>query len=209
MRRSAVIALLVLGALAAPSQAATKDVSVANTAFTPATVQIAPGDTVRWTFAGPDLNHSTTSDAGQAEGWESDPGNPSPFHVVGATFSHTFNTAGTYGYFCRVHTFMRGTVRVAAPGSEPADTVAPVFASPRVSVRRRRATFKVDEAATVQAKLRGPTRRTFSFPAEPGTNVLALPRMAAGRYALTLKASDAAGNAAKPVSLKFAVPKRR
>ncbi|MEA2443655.1 MAG: hypothetical protein QOJ12_947 [Thermoleophilales bacterium] len=209
MRRSATIALLVAGALAPPAEAATTNVEVARNAFTPATVTVAPGDTVTWTFAGPDTNHTTTSDPGQAETWESDPGNPSPFHVAGDTFSHTFNTAGSYSYFCRVHSFMRGTVRVAVPGSEPPDTVAPVLASPRVSVKRSRATFKLDEAATVQAKLRGPTRRTLTMDGKAGANVLPLPRLAPGRYVLTLRASDAAGNDAKPVSIRFAVPKRR
>jgi hypothetical protein len=33
--------------------------------------------------------------------------------------------------------------------------------------------------------------------------------LAPGRYVLTLRASDAAGNDAKPVSIRFAVPKRR
>ncbi|MEA2443654.1 MAG: hypothetical protein QOJ12_946, partial [Thermoleophilales bacterium] len=231
MKRSVLVALLVLWVFAPASRAATTDVSVANLAFSPAIVQIDPGDTVRWTFAGPDLNHSTTSDAGQAESWDSDPGPASPLHVVGDTFSHTFNSVGSYGYFCRVHSFMRGTVRVGDPsaqqppatGGEPgggqpgggqpqpgqpqpqqptADTAAPVFGTPRVSVARRRVSFKLDEAAGVTAKLRGrKVKRTLKLNGRAGTNVLKLPkRVSAGRYTLTLVATDAAGNAS-PCSL--------
>jgi plastocyanin len=248
MRRSVLVALLVLWVFAPASRAATTDVSVANLAFSPAIVQIDPGDTVRWTFAGPDLNHSTTSDAGQAESWDSDPGPASPLHVVGDTFSHTFNSVGSYGYYCRVHSFMRGTVRVGAPpaqqppttgggqpgagepagqpptggagGGQPqpgqpqpqqptADTAAPVFATPRVSVARRRVSFKLDEAASVTGKLRGrKTKRTFTLAGKAGTNVLKLPRsLSGGRYTLALVATDAAGNASAPFKLTFSVPR--
>ena len=218
MRRAALTVLVVL-VTASPAHAATTDVSVANFAFTPATVQIAPGDTVRWTFAGPDTNHTSTSDSGQAETWESDPGVLSPNHLPGDTFSHTFATAGQYGYFCRVHPYMRGTVRVGAtsappPGGgeqpPPADTTAPRFGTPRVSVRRRRVTFTLDEAAQVTGALRGPrTRRTLNLAGEAGTNVLKLPkRLRAGRYSLKLTATDAAGNVARRAAPKFTVPAR-
>src|SRR5262249_43814651 len=33
--------------------------------------------------------------------------------VSGARFSHTFATAGTFGFYCQIHTFMRGEVEVA------------------------------------------------------------------------------------------------
>jgi plastocyanin len=238
MPRAALIALIALAAVAAPARAATKDVSVSAFAFSPATVDIAPGDTVKWTFAGPDLNHSTTSDAGQAESWESDPGIATPVHAMGDTFSHTFSVTGQFGYLCRVHPSMRGTVRVTAPGQpapggggpqpgggqpqpgggqpqpgggqpqQPtADTAAPVFGTPRVSVRRRRVSFKLDEAASVQATLRGgKTRRALTLNGKAGTNVLKLPkRLRGGRYALTLIATDAAGNVSAPRKVKFTV----
>jgi plastocyanin len=212
MRRVALIVLAVLGATAAPAGAETKDVSVANFAFAPTTVDIAPGDSVRWTFAGPDLNHSTTSQPGQAESWDSDPGNASPFHPLGDTFTHTFNATGGFAYVCKVHASMRATVRVTAPGQEPppgADTTAPTAGALRVSVKRRRATFRLDEAARVDGKLRGPrTRRTLTLDAARGTNVLKLPsRLRAGRWSLTITATDAAGNDSTPVAIKFSVPR--
>jgi plastocyanin len=229
MGRMALIGVLVVGVVASPARAATTDVSVANFEFTPASVQVQPGDTVRWTFAGPDLNHTTTSDSGQAESWESDPGEATftVNHSPGDQFSHTFNTAGTYGYFCRVHTYMRGTVRVGASSPPPpggggapppsgggapppsGDTTAPVAGAPRVSVSRRRVTFTLDEAAQVEARLRGPrTRRTLELAGRAGTNVLKLPkRMRPGRYSLRIKATDAAGNASTRPTIKFRVPR--
>ena len=35
--------------------------------------------------------------------------------MAGASFSQTFNTAGTYPYHCSVHPFMKGTVVVKGP----------------------------------------------------------------------------------------------
>ena len=211
MRRAALTVLVVM-VMATPARAATTDVSVANFAFTPRTVQIAPGDTVRWTFAGPDTDHTSTSDSGQAETWESDPGVPSPNHLPGDTFPHTFTTPGQYGYFCRVHPYMRGTVTVGATSGggqqpPPADTTGPRIGTPRVSVRRRRVTFKLNEAARVSAALRGPrTRRTLKLAGKARTNVLRLPkRLRAGRYSLKLTATDAAGNVTRRRALKFAV----
>jgi plastocyanin len=197
MRRTALIAAAVLafGAGAAPARAATVEVSVANFAFTPASVSIAPGDTVTWRFSGLDTDHSTTSDAGQAESWESDPGDPTPNHTIGDTFSHTFNATGPFGYFCRVHPYMRGRVVVGAPGDPAADTAPPRISTLRSNLRRRRVTFKLSEPATVAGRLRGATRRNYSLNGKAGTNVLRLPRrMNSGRHTLTLRATDAAGN---------------
>lgn len=197
MRRSALIAaaVLALGAGAAPARAATVEVNVANFAFSPGSVNIAPGDTVTWRFSGPDRDHSSTSDSGQAESWESDPGNPFPNHTTGDTFSHTFNATGTFGYFCRVHPYMRGRVVVGAPGDTSGDTAPPRISTLRANLRRRRVTYKLSEDATVTGRLRGATRRNYSLDGESGTNVLRLPRrMNKGRNTLTLSARDAAGN---------------
>jgi plastocyanin len=210
MRRGALIAavVLALGAGAAPARAATADVRVSNFEFTPPTVNIAPGDTVTWRFAGPDTNHSTTADSGQAETWDSDPGNPFPNHPTGDTFSHSFNATGTFGYFCRAHTYMRARVVVSAPGAPPpsgggggeppppaGDTAAPRLGTLRANARRRRVTYKLDERARVAGKLRGPTRRNYTLNGKAGTNVVKLPkRMRRGRHTLTLTATDTAGN---------------
>ena len=65
--------------------------------FTPKDVTVHVGDTVQWVWAGND--HSTTSGTpGQPDGiWDSGILNR------GATFSHTFTTAGSFAYNCTVH----------------------------------------------------------------------------------------------------------
>jgi plastocyanin len=87
-------------------QPVTHDVSIQNSQFTPQELDIAVGDTVRWTnfdsFA-----HTATSLAGATETFDS--GNlPN-----GATFSFTFTAAGDNPYFCKIHPTMRGTITVA------------------------------------------------------------------------------------------------
>jgi plastocyanin len=60
--------------------------------FTPSSVTIHPGDQVKWTWA--TSRHSTTS---VDRIWDSGLRNQ------GATFTHTFNSAGTFTYFCIRH----------------------------------------------------------------------------------------------------------
>jgi plastocyanin len=73
--------------------------------FSPATVDIAAGGTVTWSWAaGNTLLHNVTS------------GNAlfaSPTQTSG-TFTHTFPSAGSFFYFCTVHgrNVMNGTINV-------------------------------------------------------------------------------------------------
>lgn len=90
------IAGLVAGAGSAAA-AVTVDVTLGNSFFSPQTVNIQVGDTVRWTnnvgF------HSVTADDNSFEKAASS----SPW-----TFTHTFSTPGTFGYHCSVHGFVGG-----------------------------------------------------------------------------------------------------
>src|ERR1022692_2300574 len=77
--------------------------------FSPASVAIQEGDTVQWTWS--DDGHSSTSGSpGLPSGlWDSGILNQ------GATFSHIFNTAGSFPYYCTPHGAccgMTGTVTV-------------------------------------------------------------------------------------------------
>jgi plastocyanin len=210
MRGTALICAVTLAAMAAPADAATVDVSVGGFAFTPAQLTITQGDTVTWTFAGPDTNHSTTTSPAQAENWDSDAGKSNPLHAVGDKFSWNFPTVGEFSYHCKVHASMTGRIVVQAAGQGTPvtlDTVAPRFGTPRVSVKRRRVTFKLDEAGAVEARFRGPTRKTVTIDAKIGTNVVKLPKLRLGRYAVTLRATDAAGNESTPAVAKFRVPR--
>jgi plastocyanin len=92
--------------------------------FSPSSVTIHPGDQVKWTWGS--SGHSTTSGSlGQPNGiWDSG------IHNQGATFTHTFNSAGTFPYYCVPHggcCNMVGTVMVvnASPTPMPTPTSTP------------------------------------------------------------------------------------
>ncbi len=74
--------------------------------FSPAQVTIAVGTTIRWRNA-VSIFHTVTPD-GHTEFMRA------TFSNIGDTFEHTFNTPGTFDYFCEPHVFagMRGTIIV-------------------------------------------------------------------------------------------------
>ena len=73
-----------------------------NLAFDPATVTIAVGGTVTWTNED-STTHTVTADNGEFNSGDL---------ANGATFSFTFDTAGTFAYHCSIHPSMTGTVVV-------------------------------------------------------------------------------------------------
>ncbi|MCW2785342.1 MAG: blue (type 1) copper domain protein [Marmoricola sp.] len=76
-------------------------VSVVDDSFTPATVKVAQGHSVTWTFKDP-VQHSTTSDQGfWTSGLKSS-----------GTYTRAFPDAGTFAYHCTMHSFMKGHVQV-------------------------------------------------------------------------------------------------
>jgi plastocyanin len=97
---------------AGPIGAATFNVQVApggQFVFSPQIVNVNTGDSINWTWGG--SNHSTTSGANLTfDGiWDSG------VHSVPFSFPFTFNTPGSFPYFCSVHGFT-GTVIVASTG---------------------------------------------------------------------------------------------
>jgi plastocyanin len=85
--------------------------------FSPKTVTIHAGDTVRWTWGS--SGHTVTSGpAGTPDNQFCSPSNANCSTVVtssqGATFDHQFLVPGTYNYFCQIHWMfgMTGTVVV-------------------------------------------------------------------------------------------------
>jgi len=101
---AAVIALAaapLLPAHAAQARAGAS-VTVANMAFSPASVTVGLGESVTWTFQDA-TSHTSTSDQGF---WDS--GTKSG----GATYSRAFTSAGTFAYHCTIHSMMRGKVAV-------------------------------------------------------------------------------------------------
>ncbi|MDQ1428685.1 MAG: hypothetical protein QOK39_2161 [Acidimicrobiaceae bacterium] len=76
-------------------------VSIANFAFSPATLTIKVGTKVTWTNNDVVAHTVTFTDVAN-----------SPVLNRGDTFSRTFTTVGTYSYICSIHPFMHGTVVV-------------------------------------------------------------------------------------------------
>jgi plastocyanin len=87
-----------------PAAVSGDQVSIDNFAFAPATMTVKAGSTVVWT------NHDEEPHTVAA----SDGSFHSPGMGTGATFSHTFPTAGTFDYVCSIHPMMHGTVVVTA-----------------------------------------------------------------------------------------------
>jgi plastocyanin len=85
--------------------AATKDVTIRKGGFSPMTVTIAAGDTVRWTNRDT-VNHQVVADTGAFAS-----------QVLGPnkTYSFTFRAAGTYRYRDALEPTERGTVKVTGP----------------------------------------------------------------------------------------------
>jgi plastocyanin len=77
--------------------------------FAPSTITIHVGDTVRWQWVSSGIGHSTTSGSSCTPDGIWDSGTKSS-----GSFSHTFNSAGHFPYFCTPHcgVGMTGTVEV-------------------------------------------------------------------------------------------------
>jgi plastocyanin len=107
----AAAALVLAGASQPATTAVTKTVKITATAFTPASVTIATGDAVRWTNKDT-KNHQVVSNSGAFA---------SAIIAPGHSYTHTFNTAGTYRYHDALHPALTG--RVVVTGPPPAVTI--------------------------------------------------------------------------------------
>ncbi len=87
---------------AASSSGGATTVSIKDFAFTPSSITIKAGQSLTWTQRD-STRHTVTSDA---KDWDSGALDN------GKSFSHTFDTAGTFSYHCAFHPTMKGTVIV-------------------------------------------------------------------------------------------------
>ncbi len=85
----------------------TTAVAISNFAFQPSSSAIAVNDIVKWTNNDA-TNHTVTSGTPATPDGKFDSGIIAP----NATVCIQFLSAGTYQYFCNIHTFMTGTVTV-------------------------------------------------------------------------------------------------
>jgi plastocyanin len=89
-------------ATGSPAAVAGDQVTIDNFAFSPGTLTVKAGSTVTWTNRDEEP-HTVAATDGSFH---------SPGMGTGATFTHTFATAGTFDYVCSIHPSMHGTVVV-------------------------------------------------------------------------------------------------
>ena len=133
--RSFFLAAFLLAATPGIALAASHTVTVgpnSSLTFSPATLTIDAGDSVTFTYAGGNMPHNVVANDGTfrcAKGCDDSGGNG---NATGAAFSftRTFATAGTIGYYCQIHgvpgSGMHGTIIVneVAPPSPKQNIVA-------------------------------------------------------------------------------------
>lgn len=82
------------------------EVSIIDLTFQPESIEVPVGTSVAWRNDDP-FEHTVTATEGAFD---------SGVMGAGAEFEQTFDTPGTFDYFCAIHPSMRGTVVVTAPG---------------------------------------------------------------------------------------------
>jgi plastocyanin len=93
------------GAACAPStETGTVSATMANFAFSPASITASVGDVITWTNNDSAPHTATVT---------SDPTCTTDSLASGATGSLVFNTAGSYEFMCKIHPTMKGTIEVS------------------------------------------------------------------------------------------------
>ena len=106
MRRlAALVAASTALAVAAPAHAATINVKITKSGFSPSSVRIDFGDTVKWTNSD-STNHQVVADNGSFA---------SPILRPNQSYSFTFKTAGRFPYHDAIKPSLKGVVRVNGP----------------------------------------------------------------------------------------------
>lgn len=97
------------------AHAATVAVDIKNFGFSPPSVTVGQGGTVKWTQLDIGTEHTSTSNQGF---WHS------PDLATGQSYSQTaaFMNAGSYGYHCSIHTDMTAVVHVPIKAGGAAST---------------------------------------------------------------------------------------
>jgi len=157
--------------------------------FNPASVTIHAGDTVQWMWGSSGLyspSHSSTSGTPGAPNGVWDSGLLAP----GSVFTHMFNTAGTFHYYCRLHgqcCGMTGVVTVLNP--TPTPTPTPPLTGPPV-VTTNAATFIASFSATLDGSV-NPHGLTTTFHFQYGKTTA---------YGLTTAPQTRTGNTSQNVT---------
>jgi plastocyanin len=184
LRLGASLALVVGGAqvVSTTSAAAATAVTINGVAgctgtifcYVPPTVTVSSGDTVTWTNQSGAPHTVTRCDPSACNGTDGGTGADPAFDISvasgnGTAVNQTFNGAGTYNYYCRIHGFavMHGTVTVQgqtadtspatpAAGTTPAGPTTPAAdTAPAAPASSTPATSTVPTAPTAQPVVSG------------------------------------------------------
>ena len=105
-----VLAMLMLNV----AKATIHTVQVADFSFTPSTLNINSGDTVRWVWVSGTHTTTSTSVPSGAATWDH------PMNSTSTQFDVKFTVVGTYNYHCSIHpTMMTGVITVASTTGLP------------------------------------------------------------------------------------------
>jgi len=170
--------------------------------FIPSTILVVVGDTVTW--VNDDYAAHTVTSGNSDDG--ADGKFDSSLFMSGASFSHTFDSAGVYPYFCMVHPWMKGTVVVANIDVEPEPTPIPILDTIPPKILK-------PSDVIVDATDSNGARVTYDVLAIDDTDNIIKPTcrpssgsiFPIGATKVTCTASDSAGNSASPVSFIVAV----
>jgi hypothetical protein len=140
-------------------------VAIAFALFGPPQTTVLAGDTVTWTNKA--VRKHTVD--GLSEPFDS------PELFLGDTFSHEFDTPGTFAYYCRLHPFMRGEVAVYRVLLDPPGVAA-----------------SAGRPYTLRGRASLPPGSTVPIAAEDGTTVASATVGADGTFSATVTPSATA-----------------
>jgi plastocyanin len=195
----AILTTLALAAVLPASASAAATVSIVGKAFGPASVTVAPGDSVTWNWSSGPHNVRVVSGPQTFDSGIKD---------TGGTYTHLLTAAGTYTYQCDVHPSMSGTVVVGDAAAAATTPAGPLDAAPAalraVKVSRLAvAHFQASAPGTLAISiLRGDrvARRSSTKIAAGATRLpLSVRGLAQGRYRVRLQVTSTSGQRSAPV----------
>ena len=157
------------------SYAAVFNVTVANFAFTPNSLNVSVGDTIVWTWVSGNHTSTSLSVPPGAMPWDTAISQTSP------GFGYVVTTAGTYDYHCRIHASMTGTITATTSGITSPDLFASLDLK-RIGNDAYNISYFVPQSSNVKITLFDLTGRTV--------RVLASSAQPAGNYSETYYMDD-------------------
>ena len=228
MRRAALTfaaAIVLLAWPGAAAIAADKNVSAEDNFFNPMSVSIFVGDTVTWHNAGSNPHNVWANDGSFKVGGAPVTHQPTSNHW---TDSFTFNTPGTFRYYCTQHGTkdgrgMVGKVVVIDPNDRTPPKISSLKAKPGTLCNKKtqsckhpgtHVNFTLSEDATVKGSVKPdgskkPFAQAFKTNGHKGKNSFkwSAKGLKPGKYVLRLQGTDANGNKSSFSTTKFTVRK--